>query len=70
MDERLDLPARTLRVIAVPVSLLDGHEQRGPCQACDYVAPAPMCAVMRARVTAMGLPDCSVGFVYREVVHD
>lgn len=64
----MDLPARSLRVIAVPVVLLDGHEQRGPCQACDYVAPAPVCLVMRARVTAMGLPDCAAGFIYREVM--
>lgn len=66
----MELPARTLRVIAVPVSLLDGHEQRGPCQACEYVAPAPVCLVMRARVTAMGLPDCAAGFIYREVMCD
>lgn len=40
---------------------------RGPCEGCDYRAPAPRCAVMRARAVVLGLPDCSGGYVYREV---
>jgi hypothetical protein len=67
-DGRLDLPAVTVRFIAVPVVLLEPSDQRGPCQVCDFVAPAPHCAVMRARLVAHGLPDCSGGFIYRGVL--
>lgn len=63
----LDLPAVTLRFIAVPVVLLEPSHQRGPCQACEFVVPAPHCAVMRARMVAIGLPDCSFDYIYREV---
>jgi len=62
-----ELVAVTVRTIAVPLDLLPESE-RGPCQGCDYRAPAPLCAVMRPRVQARGLPDCAGGFVYREVI--
>lgn len=62
-----ELVAVTVRTIAVPLFLLP-ESARGPCQGCDYRAPAPLCAVMRPRVQARGLPDCAGGYVYREVV--
>lgn len=66
----LDIEGATLRFLAVPVELLQPAQQRAPCSACAYLAPADLCRVMRARAVAWGLPDCSSGFVYREVVWD
>lgn len=62
-----ELPAVLVRTVAVPLDLLPAAG-RGPCEGCDYRAPAPRCAVMRGRAVALGLPDCSGGFVYRDVV--
>lgn len=63
----LDLPAVSVRWYAVPEHLLPMSDRRAPCSACAFVAPAPQCEVMRGRMTVMGLPDCSGGYVYREV---
>lgn len=56
----------TVRYRAVPEHLLDRDGQRAPCQQCAFVAPAPTCQVMRARMVAYGLPDCERGFVFKE----
>lgn len=62
-----ELVAVMVRTIAVPLDLLP-ESARGPCQGCDYQAPAPRCAVMRSRAVSLGLPDCAGGFVFKEVV--
>ena len=64
----LDVEAVSVRFFAVPLHALAPSLQRAPCAACDFVAPAPHCSVMRARMVARGLPDCAGGYVYREVV--
>lgn len=61
-----DIEAATVRTLAVPLDLLPAAG-RGPCEGCDFRAPAPRCAVMRGRAVALGLPDCAGGYVYREV---
>ena len=62
-----ELPAVLVRTVAVPLDLLPAAG-RGPCEGCDFRAPAARCAVMRARAVALGLPDCAGGFVFKEVV--
>ena len=59
------VPAVTLRVMAVPERLLSPTGRPAPCEGCEFVAPAPVCPVMRARMVQAGLPDCSGGYVYR-----
>lgn len=61
-----DVEAVTVRTLAVPLDLLPAAG-RGPCEGCDFRAPAPRCEVLRARAVVLGLPDCSGGYVYREV---
>ena len=61
-----DVEAVTVRTLAVPLDLLPAAG-RGPCEGCDFRPPAPRCEVLRARAVALGLPDCSGGYVYREV---
>lgn len=62
-----DIEAATVRTLAVPLDLLPAAG-RGPCEGCDFRAPAPRCEVLRARAVALGLPDCAGGFVFKEVV--
>lgn len=66
----LDVEAVAVRFLAVPLHLLPDAQQQAPCQICDFVSPAPTCGVMRARVGALGLPDCAGGFIYRQVKGD
>lgn len=63
----LQLPAVSVRWYAVPEHLLPMTDRRAPCSACAFVAPALQCSAMRVRLVDMGLPDCSGGYVYREV---
>lgn len=65
-----DIEGVTVRFLAVPLELLPPAQQRAPCSACAWVAPADRCRVMRERAVAWGLPDCSGDFIYREVMCD
>lgn len=61
------MPAVKVRFVAVPDHVAEaGGHGRGVCSGCAFVAPAETCGVMRARMVALGLPDCVGGFVYRE----
>lgn len=66
----LDLEAVAVRFLAVPLHLLPDAQQRAPCLFCDFVSPAPTCGVMRDRVSALGLPDCAGGYIYRQARGD
>lgn len=61
------MPAVTVRFVAVPEHVATaGEHGRDVCSGCAFVAPADTCRVMRARMVALGLPNCESGFVYRE----